>query len=235
MLLPPTVIPLWPEGNPSGWHIEGPERASAEGHLSNVSAPRLELYRGTDAKASPVIVVPGGGYFLLAADHEGAAVARWCVAQGHPAYVLLHRLPRRDARGAVLPEDAPRERIPLEDLTKALAIVRARHPGRIVSTIGFSAGGHLTAVAAAGKHGPDRLALIYPAYLLEAPAPARAVPVFGAIAEDDDAAWVAGLRGYLRATGGEGRFIPTGGHGYGLRPNGAPAPWLDDLAAFLKD
>ncbi len=52
--------------------------------------------------ATAVIVCPGGGYNILAADHEGRAVAEWLNSIGVSAFVLKYRLkdtgtPRRCA------------------------------------------------------------------------------------------------------------------------------------------
>ncbi len=101
---------------------------------------------------SAVIVLPGGAYLGLAADLEGREVADWFTARGFRAFVLSYRL---SSHGYLLP-------VPLLDARRAVQVVRARardyqiNPNRIVM-IGFSAGGHLAALAAtqpvAGK--PD--------------------------------------------------------------------------------
>jgi acetyl esterase/lipase len=103
---------------------------------------------------SAVIVLPGGGYAGLAADLEGREVADWFAARGFRAFVLSYRL---SSHGYLLP-------VPLIDARRAVQLVRARardyqiDPNRIVM-IGFSAGGHLAALAAtqpvAGKPEAD--------------------------------------------------------------------------------
>ena len=92
---------------------------------------------------SAVVVLPGGAYLGLAANLEGRQVADWFTARGFRAFILSYRLP---GNGYPLP-------IPLLDARRAVQTVRARSrdysvaPDRIV-LIGFSAGGHLAALAA---------------------------------------------------------------------------------------
>ena len=91
---------------------------------------------------SAVIILPGGSYRTLAADLEGREVADWFTARGFRAFILSYRL---TSNGYVLP-------IPLLDARRAIQTVRGRaadyhiNPNRIV-VIGFSAGGHLAALA----------------------------------------------------------------------------------------
>jgi acetyl esterase/lipase len=91
---------------------------------------------------SAVVVLPGGSYSHLAAVHEGREIADWFSARGFRAFVLQYRL---SSHGYLLP-------VPLLDARRALQLVRARasdyhiDPNRI-GMIGFSAGGHLAALA----------------------------------------------------------------------------------------
>jgi acetyl esterase/lipase len=91
---------------------------------------------------SAVIILPGGSYRNLAADLEGREIADWFTARGFRAFILSYRL---TSNGYVLP-------IPLLDARRAIQTVRGRaadyhiDPNRIV-VIGFSAGGHLAALA----------------------------------------------------------------------------------------
>jgi acetyl esterase/lipase len=130
---PPQEIPLWEGGAP--------------GALGNDEGdkPTLTIYRAPRvANGTAVIVAPGGGYGVLAMDHEGRQVAYWFNAMGVSAFVLKYRL-------------GPKYHHPieLEDAQRAIRTVRARAqefgvlPDRI-GMMGFSAGGHLTATA--GTH-----------------------------------------------------------------------------------
>jgi acetyl esterase/lipase len=86
--------------------------------------------------------VPGGAYTHLAANHEGRQVADWFTSRGFAAFILQYRL---SSNGYLLP-------VPLLDARRAIQLVRARakqyhiDPDRIV-VVGFSAGGHLAALA----------------------------------------------------------------------------------------
>ncbi len=98
--------------------------------------------RAGTANGSAVVVLPGGAYRGLAADLEGREVADWFTVRGFRAFILSYRL---TSHGYVLP-------VPLLDARRAVQLVRARaqdyqvDPNRIV-IIGFSAGGHLAALA----------------------------------------------------------------------------------------
>jgi acetyl esterase/lipase len=106
--------------------------------------PALTIFqpRFGPAERPAAIIFPGGGYSILAADLEGREVADWFTARGFRAFILSYRL---TSHGYVLP-------VPLLDARRAIQTVRARaadyhvDPNRIV-VIGFSAGGHLAALA----------------------------------------------------------------------------------------
>ena len=106
--------------------------------------PALTIFepRQGTGNGSAVIIFPGGSYRILAADLEGREVADWFTARGFRAFILSYRL---TSHGYLLP-------VPLLDARRAIQTVRARaadyhiDPNRIV-VIGFSAGGHLAALA----------------------------------------------------------------------------------------
>ena len=123
-----TTIPLW------NGHVPG-----SIGSPSPI--PTLTVFPPFRANGTAVIVAPGGGYMLLASNHEGRQVADWFAARGVTAFVLKYRFGPHN----LFP-------IPLEDAQRALRLVRynaAKYhisPNRI-GIIGFSAGGHLAATA----------------------------------------------------------------------------------------
>ena len=104
-------------------------------------SPSSGRAQGT-GNGSAVIIFPGGAYLHLAGDLEGREVADWFTARGFHAFILSYRL---SSQGYLLP-------VPLLDARRAIQTIRARaadyhiNPNRIV-VIGFSAGGHLAALA----------------------------------------------------------------------------------------
>lgn len=134
------------------------------------------------ASSAAVIVVPGGSYrpgpFGWCKIAEGADVAVQLAQAGHVGIVMHYRLP------------AGRPEVPLIDVLEAMEIVRqqpphlalplasqhwsrswaAIHPRR-VGVMGFSAGGHLAALAAtkftSQVNRPDFAILMYPVVSLE--------------------------------------------------------------------
>src|ERR1700691_530791 len=126
------TIRLWPGNAP-----EAKGKACEDIPTLTVFDPRQGSENG-----SAVVVLPGGSYVNLAAIHEGREVADWFTQRGFRAFVLSYRL---SSHGYLLP-------VPLLDARRAIQTVRARaldyhiDPDRIV-VIGFSAGGHLAALA----------------------------------------------------------------------------------------
>ncbi len=98
--------------------------------------------RHGSANGSAVLIFPGGAYVGLAGDLEGGQIADWFTARGFRAFILSYRL---SSHGYLLP-------VPLLDARRAIQLVRSHAseyhiaPDRIV-VIGFSAGGHLAALA----------------------------------------------------------------------------------------
>ena len=174
----PSEIPLWPEGVPESRVPAEPAEKVEVGkdgisRRSNVSNPRLVVYdipRADPAKLrSAVIVIPGGGFSILADEHEGSDICRWFNERGFVAFLLLHRVPT----GTFENPNAG----PVLDAQKAVHEVRRRaaeyqlDPQKI-ALVGFSAGGQTALVAAAnpprfesaavGSTRPDAVVLIYP-------------------------------------------------------------------------
>jgi acetyl esterase/lipase len=106
--------------------------------------PTLTVFRPQPGQGNgtAVIVAPGGAYLYLTWNLEGRQIADWFNARGVTAFVLKYRLGERYRYPA-----------PLEDAQRAVRWVRAHAkdyfvaPDRI-GMIGFSAGGHLAAMAA---------------------------------------------------------------------------------------
>lgn len=144
------IIPLYPDGKVPGLKKSGiVEKSPKEGgvtRISNVTQPSITIYspknKTTDAA---VIICPGGGYGILAYDHEGTEIAEWFNKKGMTAVVLKYRLPERENFDNVSIR-------PLQDAQTAIRYVRKNADKYGISKdkigiMGFSAGGHLAATA----------------------------------------------------------------------------------------
>ncbi len=137
--------PLWPNGAPGAMQMTETESVDANGHIHNVQTPTITVYLPDKDKATgaAVVICPGGGYWLLAINHEGRQVAEWLNTIGVAGIVLKNR---------VSPFKHP---VPLTDAQRAICTVRFRakdwniDPQRI-GILGFSAVGHLA--SSAGTH-----------------------------------------------------------------------------------
>jgi acetyl esterase/lipase len=218
--------------------------------LGNVSVPELTVYKPEAAKdtGAAVVVFPGGGYHILAMDLEGTEICKWFNSFGVTGILVKYRVPAQP--------NSPRGAAPLQDAQRAVRLARAhakewRIDAARIGVMGFSAGGHLSAlvstnydkpvyeaVDAADKESarPDFTILIYPAYLavgkeLTELSPALPVndktPRALIIQAEDDPIPVEGSLVYYRALKNakvpvEMHLYPAGGHGYGLRSDVAP-------------
>ncbi len=125
------TITLWPGGAPDAQGTAPTDVPQLTVHLPERAA----------SNGAAVIVAPGGGYRILAADHEGLQVARWLNRQGIAAFVLRYRLgPTYTAEQSL--QDAQRAVRTVRHRAERLGVSASR-----VGMLGFSAGGHLTAAA----------------------------------------------------------------------------------------
>ncbi|WP_276089519.1 alpha/beta hydrolase [Pedobacter sp. JY14-1] len=143
------VIPLYSgkipgaKPAPADYREEAPLGQDKITRVAKVSAPTLTVYLPAKEKArgAAVIICPGGGYGILAIDHEGYHVAKRFVELGVAAFVLKYRLPS----DAIMEDKSIG---PLMDAQQAIYQVRRQakqwniDPGKI-GIMGFSAGGHL--------------------------------------------------------------------------------------------
>lgn len=172
------TFPLYTDSIPNSKPVPDIERSDTAQNgivrIGKVSRPTLTVYLPPKEKATgaAVIICPGGGYFILAASHEGHDVAKKFNEMGVAAFVLKYRIP--DDLTMVNKEIGP-----LQDAQRAIKVVRERanewniKPDRI-GIMGFSAGGHLASTA--GTHftkahipnpnntslRPDFMILVYP-------------------------------------------------------------------------
>jgi acetyl esterase/lipase len=262
-------IILWPEGVPEprvpAEPAEQVEPAGKDGiaRRKNVSSPRLVVYDipKTDPATlrSAVIVVPGGGFSILADEHEGSDVCKWFNDRGIVAFLCLHRVP---TGGMEQPNAGP-----VLDVQKAVYEVRRRaseyrlDPTKI-ALLGFSAGGQTALVAAANPPRferadktvptrPDAVLLLYPWRILGADGKglrtdmtidASTPPMFIAQAADDTASVPQGSLALYAAlleakVPAEIHIYSGGGHGFGMRPrDNAPgtSDWPNRALDWLR-
>ena len=141
------------------------------GRVTQVAVPQLIVYHPEKEKANKmaILICPGGGYGLLAIQHEGHDIARWYSEHGYVAAVLKYRLPQEelvDNSWEVPLTDAKEGIKKLRDHAEAWNIDPSK-----VGVLGFSAGGHLaSSVSVHGEEAnggklssrPDFSILIYP-------------------------------------------------------------------------
>lgn len=176
-------ILLWPGSMPGNGKVEGPEvigdKGAGLGAVSNISAPRMRVYRPARPNGAAVLVAGGGGYFRIQLKKESTPAAEWLAAQGFTVFELIYRLPNDGWDAAA----------PFMDAQRAMKIIRTRadefglRPDRI-GIVGFSAGGHLAGFTAyqparalyEGKDRfehvsarPDFAVLLFPVVTLRAP------------------------------------------------------------------
>lgn len=140
-------IRLWPGNPPGRGGVKGPEKVGTQGAgkgaLSNISTPRMRVYRPLKANGVAVVLCGGGGYFRIQLEKESTPVALWLQSRGYTVFDLIFRLPG----------DGWEPAAPFTDAQRAMKIVRARaaefgvRPDRI-GILGFSAGGHLAGFTA---------------------------------------------------------------------------------------
>lgn len=229
--------------------------------IGDVSSPEITLYPAEKSECSTVVLVcPGGGYNILAYDLEGTEVCQWLNSIGVHAALLKYRVPRPDKEIPIEPlQDSQRAISILRSRADELSI----KPDRI-GILGFSAGGHLSARASTNYERrayepidafdkascrPDFALLIYPAYLFDKnshqlmssdlPVNSNTPPMFLTMALDDpiDAENVLRLSTALKKAkvSNELHLFPSGGHGYGLRPNAHEATgWPKQATVWLR-
>ena len=139
------TILLYPKGAPGfkGVQIqEDSQMSDGITRVKDITQPALYVYQPKlKTSDAAVIICPGGGYGILAIDHEGFEIAQWFNDRGVTAFVLKYRLPQDE-----LFDNA--EIRPLQDAQQAFRIIRKNasdygiSPDKI-GIMGFSAGGHL--------------------------------------------------------------------------------------------
>jgi len=173
----PVVLDLWPAGVPAEPANEiGEEREMQRDppdgvmRLTGVSKPQITVFQPDSPTGAAVLVAPGGGYSILAYEHEGSQVCDFLTKHGVTAILLKYRVPA--ARESAL-QDAQRAMGLIQHHAEEWGIDRDR-----IGMLGFSAGGHLTVMTC--LHGRERTYDMDPSLDVEDPTPAFAIPVYPA-------------------------------------------------------
>ena len=271
---PSKVIELWPGVAPGEKGDLGEELDTTKPtdgliagkrvvRLGNVTRPTISLHRPSAAldTGTAVVVMPGGGYHILAMDLEGTEVCEWLNSIGVTAVLLKYRVPKR--------EGLEKHTAPLQDAQRAMGLVRshAREWGfatNRIGAIGFSAGGHLVAALCSSvaqrtyptvdgldslSCRPDFSIIIHPGYLVlkeqgdkinpDVQVTTNHPPTFLAMTQDDPVRVENAVLYYLAlkqaGVPSELHAYPTGGHGYGLRrTEHYVTTWPDRAADWMR-
>jgi acetyl esterase/lipase len=172
------VIPLYPGTIPNSKQVRDMESSEMTPEhiliISHVTRPTLTLFPAPKEinTGTAVIIIPGGGYQVIAAGHEGYDVAKELNKMGVSAFVLKYRIPNDSSM-------VNKEIGPLQDAQRAIQVLRQNAEAwginpKHIGVMGFSAGGHLASTA--GTHfnkavienphhanlRPDFMILVYP-------------------------------------------------------------------------
>ena len=170
--------PLWPGEAPGAKRPPaGTEKINEGGRYTDIEVPQFQVHLAPEGKRTgqAVVILPGGGYGILAMNHEGHDYAKWLAERGITGVVVKYRVGKPNF-GYQFP-------VPFLDARRAIRTVRANakewgvDPAK-VGVMGSSAGGHLASLCTTrfadtfpeeGKDAIDRLSarpdfsiLIYP-------------------------------------------------------------------------
>ncbi len=219
-------IPIWPGTPPDAKPMRSPETEGPETRhpvagkpwlwVTHVAQPTMTVYapKGKNTGAA-VVVLPGGGFEVLAIDLEGTEVCDWLTSRGITCVLSKYRVPSEpyDSQCDCRPDELATSTRSLQDVQRTIGLVRLHakqwhiDPHKI-GVIGFSAGGYLAAeistkykqrqyapVDDADKESarPDFAVLVYPGHLAtddnglnpNVPVTSETPPTFLVQAEDD--------------------------------------------------
>ncbi len=220
-----TQIPIWPGVAPDLKPAPGPETATVSKKLlagkpatavTNVTRPTMTVYAPTgESTGAAVVVIPGGGFQMLAMDLEGTEACDWLTSRGITCVLLKYRVPSLPYvwQCNCRPHDFELSVPSLQDVQRTMRLVRFHaaqwhvDPHK-VGVLGFSAGGFLVAeistnfdrhlyapvdAADKGSARPDFAMPIYPGHLAtdddkfnaDVPVSSKTPPTFLVQAEDD--------------------------------------------------
>lgn len=138
--------PLWPGEAPGAKRPPaGSEKINDGWRYANIEVPQFQVHLAPEGKRTgqAVVILPGGGYGILAMNHEGHDYAKWLNERGITGVVVKYRVGPPDF-GYQFP-------VPFLDARRAIRTVRANakewgvDPAK-VGVMGSSAGGHLASL-----------------------------------------------------------------------------------------
>ena len=264
---PLPTVPLWKEVPGEADLTLPDEKVELKGNyqieiMSNVSKPTLTWYPAPKEKSNgaSVVVCPGGAYNILAYSHEGKEVCEWLNSIGVNGALLKYRVPRR--------KELDKHHAPLQDVHRAIGMIRSNKKWRAdpnrVGVLGFSAGGHLAAMALTsdGKRTypvdpeydevsciPDFGILVYPAYLQDDKNPDKlaaevkvdqTTPPAYLVVAHGDRKFVEGAAIFYLAMRRNNRdselhIFGKGGHGFGFKNTKEEIRnWSDSAGKWMK-
>jgi acetyl esterase/lipase len=266
----PIEVKLWPKGapEPAGFTSEPekvipPKDEKDVKRVTNVTDPTITVFKAEKPNGTAVIVCPGGGYHILAIEHEGTQVCEYLNTLGVTAVLLKYRVPARS-------KETPSKE-PLQDAQRAIGLVRQHaaewgiKPDR-VGILGFSAGGHLAVMAT--LHPNERTYDNDPALDVADATPSFSIPVYPAylVSKEDTFTLLPDMKvteksppmclvhagddkGATSSSGSamlyleykklglpaELHIYSKGGHGFGMRKTGLPvADWLVRVGEWMR-
>jgi len=172
------VIPLWGESEPPYAKPHSIKEYQDDNCWGNVACihqvvtPTLTLYLpDAEPNGTVVVILPGGGYEVVAVYHEGYEIAELLAGQGTVAAVLKYRLPN--------PETSTEPwRVMEVDVRRALQRLRSEQStfgfsATKFGVMGFSASGHLAASVSVHRtaepdENPDFSILVYGVTIMNA-------------------------------------------------------------------
>src|SRR5690606_24373524 len=98
----------------------GSESIGDGGRHTDIEVPQYHVYLPPREKATgrAVVILPGGGYTILAMNHEGHDYAKWLNERGIAGIVVKYRVSGKDSFGY-------RHPVPFLDARRAIRTVRA--------------------------------------------------------------------------------------------------------------
>lgn len=133
---------LWPDEAPGAPRPpEGTESIGEGGRYTDIEVPQYMLYRAEKPNGQCMVVLPGGGYRILAMEHEGKQFGEWFNERGITVVLVKYRVTGKDELGYRFP-------VPQMDARRAIRLARSKAgewgiDPNMVGVMGFSAGGHL--------------------------------------------------------------------------------------------